>query len=641
MTRLSVLFIIILLESLCSCRRNLPDPYEFLYRGIPNIQTTEAIQIASTDTTGGNNDRYSLQPGEEIEIVKKEGSGFLTRLWFTFDSRDPNYLRNILIKVNYEDESVPAILSPIGDFFGCAFQYKHWTSEYMGMSSGGFYSYWPMPFHEKISITIINDSKYPLYALYFHANLNMFRKARNKKLPYFHAHWQRTTTIPNTTAYEALNIEGQGLFVGLHYNAQGLGDGLGYLEGDESIYVDQKLVVAGTGMEDYLNSGWYFKTGEYAAHHHGLILKEDSLARISAYRYHIKDAIPFKESLRFALEHGNQNDSYADIGTVAFWYDQSPGGYRDSILSFGQRNHYRRMIPYDQNYEIEDITDTSAITCRLINTVQNGVDWNNHDYLEIEVLDQSPITLNINELEESRYNVHLYGTGHQEYDEFRIGNTIIKGNKEKLTPLDPVQIDQVQTNNGRLTIEIEPVNIPSKIGLDFVHLIPDRQYIPTWHFVGPFANPRRSDTERFGLDSVYSPETKPFNANDQFYGINNQSLSWQVIDGKTGGYGMSLWQYIDPYEFVICYAHIYVYAPETKTYDLMIGSDDGIKIFLNGIPVHRFLEVRIAAPDQTRLSVQLEKGRNDLLLKLENNFGGYAFYARFIDPGMELVYGLE
>ena len=49
---------------------------------------------------------------------------------------------------------------------------------------------------------------------------------------------------------------------------------------------------------------------------------------------------------------------------------------------------------------------------------------------------------------------------------------------------------------------------------------------------------------------------------------------------------------------------------------------------------------RNAVPDQDILDVKLNKGRNSLLLKLENNFGGYAFYARFIDLNGQLRYYL-
>jgi hypothetical protein len=88
---------------------------------------------------------------------------------------------------------------------------------------------------------------------------------------------------------------------------------------------------------------------------------------------------------------------------------------------------------------------------------------------------------------------------------------------------------------------------------------------------------------------------------------------------------------------VIAYALTWVYSPRTRSVPLLLGSDDGVKVFCNGREIHRFLDVRIAAPDQDRVELKLKKGWNSLLLKLENNFGGYAFYARLLDSDRSLI----
>ena len=70
----------------------------------------------------------------------------------------------------------------------------------------------------------------------------------------------------------------------------------------------------------------------------------------------------------------------------------------------------------------------------------------------------------------------------------------------------------------------------------------------------------------------------------------------------------------------------------------MIGSDDGAKVFFNNKEVYRYLGVRVAEPDQAIIPVHLRIGWNKLLLKIENNLGGYAFYGRILDPGNTLYY---
>ncbi|HSD62695.1 MAG TPA: hypothetical protein VLB50_02820, partial [Ignavibacteriaceae bacterium] len=72
-------------------------------------------------------------------------------------------------------------------------------------------------------------------------------------------------------------------------------------------------------------------------------------------------------------------------------------------------------------------------------------------------------------------------------------------------------------------------------------------------------------------------------------------------------------------------------SPEEEKAELLIGTDDGSKVFVNGMPVYRFLNIRVAEPDQDKISLDLKKGWNSLLIKIENNVGGYGFYARIRD----------
>jgi len=174
---------------------------------------------------------------------------------------------------------------------------------------------------------------------------------------------------------------------------------------------------------------------------------------------------------------------------------------------------------------------------------------------------------------------------------------------------------------------------PAMVGMDAVKLTPVRNYIPEWYMAGPFDNPRKSDAERFGIDKVYPPE-KNIDLGTTYVGKDGQTFSWQKVDGSPGGYGMRLWELFDPFEFIITYALTYIHSPDDREVVLMFSSDDGSKVFLNDEEIYRFLAVNIARPDQFEVKLQLKKGWNKLLIKLENNFGGYAFYARIPDPDL-------
>jgi len=94
-----------------------------------------------------------------------------------------------------------------------------------------------------------------------------------------------------------------------------------------------------------------------------------------------------------------------------------------------------------------------------------------------------------------------------------------------------------------------------------------------------------------------------------------------------------------PNDHTIAYAFAYVYSPIDQTVQLRIGSDDGVKVFLNGVPVWTNYVYRGAAPDQDIFNVDLTTGFNTLIIKVLERHGGWGFYARFTDAGGNPVLG--
>jgi hypothetical protein len=140
---------------------------------------------------------------------------------------------------------------------------------------------------------------------------------------------------------------------------------------------------------------------------------------------------------------------------------------------------------------------------------------------------------------------------------------------------------------------------------------------------------------RLGLDIVYPPEREPGMANT-YTGAEGQEVRWHV-EATPGSGSVDLLTF-EPNELVVVYALTFVYSPLNQTLPLLLGSDDGNKVFLNGKEIHRILTIRGSSPDQESIPLPLVKGWNRLLLKIENNFGGYNFYARIPDPARSLKF---
>src|SRR5437773_2268161 len=73
-----------------------------------------------------------------------------------------------------------------------------------------------------------------------------------------------------------------------------------------------------------LGGGFYFESAPIVAPYHGVLIKDEALARVSAYRWHVEDAMPFARAIRVTIEHGSQNDYEGDYSSVAFFYQTEP-----------------------------------------------------------------------------------------------------------------------------------------------------------------------------------------------------------------------------------------------------------------------------------------------------------------------------
>lgn len=75
-------------------------------------------------------------------------------------------------------------------------------------------------------------------------------------------------------------------------------------------------------------------------------------------------------------------------------------------------------------------------------------------------------------------------------------------------------------------------------------------------------------------------------------------------------------------DFAVCYAVVYILSPEERDTQLLMGSDDGNAVWLNGVQVHFNPVKRPLTLDQDMIDVRLRKGLNLLMIKVENS-GGY------------------
>lgn len=336
---------------LTACRSNhascaaSPVPAIGTLSALPLPHAGQAMHEGSWDRTGGNRDFiHNIAPGQTATLLDCQGAGIIHRFWMTISQQDTNYmLRQVILRMYWDNETEPSVECPLGDFFGVGFgRHADYISLPLNETSGGYNCYWPMPFHRHARWTLENRSNKPIRSFYYNIDFTAHNSLPGG-LKQFHACWRRENPTDPRHNYTILEAEGDGTYVGTALFMQGLNmakNKLAFLEGDEMIYVDQPKPVPatpaewkhsepvpqinGTGTEDYFCSGWYFNQGPYSAPYHGCIIKDQTNSIISAYRWHIEDAIPFHKNLRVTIEHGSGNQVVGDYSSVAYFYQSGP-----------------------------------------------------------------------------------------------------------------------------------------------------------------------------------------------------------------------------------------------------------------------------------------------------------------------------
>lgn len=334
-------------------------------------QDREAHRVSSSaEDLASNGDAVTILPGKSITLLDADGPGILTHFWNTIAALDPFHGRSVVIRIYYDGNEKPSVVAPLGDFFGVGHgAEKSFTSAPVAVSSHGLARtcYWQIPFNKHVKVTVSNESPvYPVASFYYYLNWHKLDKLP-KNTVYFHAQYRQSMPAP-PGHYTILDTKGRGHYAGTVYSAHQVE--LGWFgEGDDFIYIDgaEMPQLKGTGTEDYFNDAWGFR--EFDTPYHGVTMYEGVFPtdRVTAYRWHVADPIPFDESIRVTIEHrGSAFDESAEkledmqiassnerpdwVSSVAFWYQDPPAQLDDALPPANER-----IAPY-RIYSAADLT---------------------------------------------------------------------------------------------------------------------------------------------------------------------------------------------------------------------------------------------------------------------------------------------
>jgi len=304
---------------------DLTDPERLAVTAVTNNWGDMAGQLRGTVRSQGEPIERTVRPGETFVWLERTGSGLLESfsIDLQFDETTTQavrsaMLRQLALRIFWDDRKTPSVNVPLGDFFCNAFYRREFAALPLGLVDGTYVCRFPMPFERAVRAEIVNDGRTPVKITCRH---KLSETTRLQPVRYFHAGWSQSSE--NGRPLGILSTKGKGHFVGVYLNAIGMDGNWFILEGDEVIRVDGETKPSwhGTGLEDFFNGAWYY-FGIFDLPLHGLV--EKAPIRTGQYRFLVNDAIPFEKRIDVSIEFGAHNRSRGYMSSVAYWYQEKP-----------------------------------------------------------------------------------------------------------------------------------------------------------------------------------------------------------------------------------------------------------------------------------------------------------------------------
>ena len=406
---------------------------------------------------------------------------------------------------------------------------------------------------------------------------------------------------------------------------------------------------------------------------YGCPLQEEDFqpgSKATVYRFHIPDPVPFKKSIRVTIEHGHGNDRADDYSSVAYWYQTEPHVPYPTLPEPEKRLPYALESP--ENFVFPKWEEVKAegqaifedrearlrfSAPRLTNSLTSYYDAAGARYPLLRTdgaAEGTQAELLFPVETRDLYSINLYFLKAPTSGSFHIL-------KKRVTPENPEGAFEVlgtfegYSREGQLAalvlkdilFEAGPNSLffeaagkdekAAGMEIAFVGLSLNpsaRRFITEWNLIGPFPAADMND-----LQTVYPPE-KESDFTKKYKGKNEVEVGWRTVQAGPAGY-VRLDQLVQPNEQVLVYGLVYVQSPDDRQATVLLGSDDGIRVWVNDELLHTNPAYRPAEPDQDRFSANLKKGWNKVLIKVLQGAGGWGYYFRFSDPKGELRWGLR
>ena len=549
----------------------------------------------------------AVQPGDSAVLLDLEGPGVIRRIWITVASPDPHYLRRIALRMHWDGETEPSVHVPLGDFFGNGFERRPYAALPLGVASGGFYSYLPMPFTRRAYIVLENGTGLAIDDLQFDADVQLGAVLADP-VATFHAFWSRDPRPDPDRPHLVADLAGAGWFVGTSLNAQGHDGTFSFLQGSGVLRIDGRtLNYAATAA--YLNETGTRDAEALAGPFQGVVLRDEEHTRLAAYRWHLPDPISFRRSFRLVLERGRANRETADFATVAYWYQTEPHRPLPPLPGPHERRVPEVLVtPGAIHRDDIEVVGTGGGTVRLVLRIPRP------DLYEVVVYPEaSPDAVTP--------TVAIIGSA-------RPGRAldVSPAGVEPGDLLPGVVVDTAAVL-GR-TLELAVAARGGGIALPAaVHLRPLGPWATKWSVVGPWPVTVPSGMGwSTALDSIWTPELDP-DLERSYLLLDGSSLRWRRATALPDG-SLRLSDHLAS-ERGAAYLQTFLWSPDERPATLLTETDAALQLWMNWLQV----SARRGREQSERfeMPVLLRPGWNRVLVKVAT-LDGWTLRLRVADP---------
>ncbi|HOW69536.1 MAG TPA: DUF2961 domain-containing protein [Phycisphaerae bacterium] len=283
-----------------------------------------------------------LKPGASATLFETDRGGRIVGLRIGPMSQLGGKARDVLLKVTWNGTSGPAILCPVGDFFGSAWGRPAMTGLMLGTRNDEGYCYFPMPFEKSAKVELVSERR-DGGAIGVTGHVVVAAVPRAADEGRFYALWRRENPTTKGEPFTFIDTPGRGHLVGCLIQAQGeQPGGTLFFEGDDQTWLDGELTIHGTGSEDFFNGGWYDVPGRWDQRRSfplsGCLDYLKHLGRTGAYRFMLTDAYAYRKSLRQCIEHGgDKNSEQGDYAGLTLLYSENAPAGCGTVPEAGRR----------------------------------------------------------------------------------------------------------------------------------------------------------------------------------------------------------------------------------------------------------------------------------------------------------------